>query len=156
MTLAILRSNDGESELALQFEARVAYATEPGLEASVRLRGQHWDGDHTHDLVVEIDTLWLRAQELSRLRETLADWLKRPMHRLDPDDLDGEFQLACLPGQCVTLRFGARPDVSHDRNPVVTVAFAAGALTGEFNFTTDQSCLELFRRDLSAALQSSG
>ncbi|HZF54819.1 MAG TPA: hypothetical protein VE093_39490 [Polyangiaceae bacterium] len=156
MTLAILRSNDGESELMLQFEAHATYATEPGFEASIRLQGQHWDGDHTHKLAVTIENLWLRAQDLLRLQETLADWLGRPMHQLDPTDLDGEFQLACLPGQSVALRFGARREVSAGRNPIVTVAFAAGALMGEFHFFTDQSCLELFRRDLSAALQSSG
>lgn len=69
--LATLRSNDGASELALQFEARTTYATEARVEASVRLRGEHSDGDHTHPLDVSIETLCLRMRELRRLHETL-------------------------------------------------------------------------------------
>jgi hypothetical protein len=71
------------------------------------------------------------------------------------EELSGDFRLARLPGQTVSVRFGSRPDTISHLNPVVTVTFSAGALHGEFHFVTDQSCLTLFAQDLSEELVGS-
>lgn len=66
--------------------------------------------------------------------------------------LQGEFQLARLFGQSVRIRFGSRSDVIEGRHIVVTVAFAAGPLSGEYYFLSDQSCFQSFNHELNAAL----
>lgn len=43
-------------------------------------------------------------------------------------------------------------DVIEGRHIVVTVAFAAGPLSGEYYFLSDQSCFQSFNRELNAAL----
>jgi hypothetical protein len=78
------------------------------------------------------------------------------MERLDPADLDRAFDLARLPAQTLVIRFGPREDVIVGRYPIITVNFAAGGLAGEFHFVTDQSCLDLFARDLSSAIGDVG
>jgi len=149
---AQLRSNDGESALTLGLEEPSSYATDAGFESSVFIAGQHWDGDHTHPVELSIQGLWLREADLLELRETIRRWLARPLHELTPGSLIGDFQLARLPGQTVLIRFGARSDVDDKRNPIVTVAVAARAFSGEFHFPTDQSCLDAFRRQLDSRL----
>ena len=55
MRLAELRSNEGGPAFALDFERRSICATDLGFEASVPIRGRHWDGDHDHVIDVEMD-----------------------------------------------------------------------------------------------------
>ena len=153
---AQLRSNDGASVLVLGLEERANYATEAGFESSIHIAGRHWDGDHTHQIDVSMPGIWLRKGDLLELRETLATWAVRPLHELTPAFLSGEFQLARLPGQSVLIRFGPRPDVDDRRNPIVTIALAAGSLAGAFHFSTDHSCLDAFRRHIDAALDEAG
>ena len=153
---AELRSNDGESAIALDLERRFTYATEPGFEGSMQIRGRHWDGDHSHGIEVAIAGMWLRAEDLREMRSVVARWLARPLSELKAELLHGEFQLARLPGQSVRIRFGSRPDVIEGGHVVVTVAFAAGPLSGEYHFLSDQSCLEPFSRELNAALDGTG
>jgi hypothetical protein len=156
MMPAHLRSDDGESLLALGLEQRAEYATEPGFEGSVRFQGQHWDGDHHHSLQVSVNGLWLRFDGLRALCDFVATWLARPLHELTPEYLVGEFQLARLPGQSVIVRLGPRSEVEQTRNPIVTVVLAAGSLSGEYYFPSDQSCLGAFTRELTDALVGIG
>ena len=76
-------------------------------------------------------------------------WLRQPLESLVAEDLNADFQLARLPGQSVRIRFGPRPDTISDLNPVVSITFSAGAMHGEFDFVTDQSCLTLFAQELA-------
>lgn len=149
---AELGSNDGESAIALDLQRRYTYATEPGFEGSVQICGRHWFDDDTHESNVTIAGMWLRAEDLLELRSVLAKWLARPLSELDAELLQGEFQLARLFGQSVRIRFGSRSDVIEGRHIVVTVAFAAGPLSGEYYFVSDQSCFKSFNRELNAAL----
>ncbi len=153
---AELRSNDGESAFALDLEGRSTYATEPGYEAFVQIRGRHWDGDHTHDIDVAIAGMWLRAEDLRELRNGIARWLARPLSELKAELLQGEFQLARLFNQSVRIRFGSRPDVIEGHHVVVTVTFAAGPFSGEYHFLSDQSCLQSFSHELTSALDGAG
>jgi hypothetical protein len=151
-----LRSNDGESAIALDLKRRFTYATEPGFEGSMQICGRHWVGDHTDDINVSIAGIWLRAEDLRELRSVVAGWLARPLSELNAELLQGEFQLARMPGQSVRIRFGSRPDVIGGRHVVVTVAFVAGPLSGEYYFLSDQSCLQSFSDELNAALDVTG
>jgi hypothetical protein len=145
-----LTSSDGEWELALTLLHSETYASEPGLQSSLYARGQHWDGDHYFPLEVSIQGLCLRAPQLLRLRDRLTDWLGLPLADLDPAKLDGVHILSGLPGQLLSVRFGKRDrdEIPSSLKPVVTVNFAAGAVSGEFYFETDQSCLGAFRSGL--------
>jgi hypothetical protein len=93
---------------------------------------------------------------LEKLRGHIARWSILPLDRLVADDLDGEFELACLPYQKICIRFGSRRDtIADDSHPVVSVLYSAGAMQGEFHFVTDQSCLSLFCQELSVELERS-
>ena len=149
---ATLRSNDGEGELTIDFGSPEKYAADAGVTASVRIRGRHWDGDHTHDLSASIEGLWLRARDLVELRDAVAAWLARPLNELTTSNLDGQFVLTRLPGQNLVLRFGPRPESMRGHHPEVSVSLAAGPFRGDFHLVTDQSCLVEFRRELSSEL----
>ena len=149
---AVLKSSAGDSEVVIDLLHAQDYATETGFESSVRIRGEHWDGDHTRSVEVLIEGLWLRTEDLEHLCSRLTGWVELPLADLDPARLDGEFNLCHVPGQVLSFRFGHRPEVPSRRQPVVTISSAAGALTGEFHFASDQSCLSAFRSELSLAL----
>jgi len=152
---ATLHSNAGDASLAFAFGPREAYDGDAGFLVSVRIRGQHWDGDHTRELMTVLADLWFRLGDVVRLRDRIATWLRQPLEALDAKSLDGEFRLTRAPGQELLLTFGARADVISDRKPVLTVSFAAGRLQGSFLFVTDQSCLNIFVDELSAAIDGS-
>ena len=147
-----LPSNRGDARFVIELGARSEYGDERGFDSSVQLHGCHWNGDHT--FAVSIEGLWLRAAELTPLRDHISQWLQQPLDHLVAEDLSAEFQLTRLPGQSVHLRFGPRADTISDRKPVVSIAYSAGALHGEFHFVTDQSCLAAFVEELSAAVNS--
>ena len=149
---ATLPSNSGEEQFLIEFGMPEEYAHDRGFEASITLRGQHWDGDHHFPFSTRIDGLWLRATDLIDFRDHIIRWVQQPLDRLKADGLSAEFQLARLPGQSVCVRFGGRPDTTSDRHPVCSVTFSAGALQGNFHFVTDQSCLALFAKELSSEL----
>ena len=153
---AQLRSNDGESVLVPGLEARATYATDPGFESSIRISGRHSDGDHTHALEFSVAGIWLREDDFRDLRDVVATWLARPLRDLTPDSLNGEFQLARLPGQSVLIRFGSRSDVDDRRNAIVTISILAGQLSCEFHFPCDQSCLEASRREMDLSIDVAG
>ncbi|HXT40335.1 MAG TPA: hypothetical protein VN887_09955 [Candidatus Angelobacter sp.] len=149
---AVLRSNSGEAEIGIQFGAATEYAHDPGFESRLELKGCHWDGDHTFPFSTTIDGLWLRADDLEALRDHIAKWVSLPMNELVSDGLTRCFQLARLPGQRLSVQFGPRSDLVSGPNPVVSIVFSAGKLSGEFHFVTDQSCLNLFAHELQASL----
>lgn len=123
---ASLRSNSGESELVIEFVASAEYAADAGFEANVRLKAEHWDGDHTHPMSFSIDRLWLRKIDLDAMRDHITTWIGRPLPQMVPTLLDGTFHLTRLSAQELTLRFGARPDTINSQNPVVSLEFGAG------------------------------
>jgi hypothetical protein len=102
--------------------------------------------------LLQIQGLWLRVNELSELHDLISRWIRLPLEQLAVSELLGEFELARLPDQTLTLRFGPRDDTISPRNPVVTVKVRAGTLSAELHFATDQSCLALFAQELSNAL----
>lgn len=149
---ATLQSNSGESRFAIELGLPAEYAHDPGFESSISFRGEHWDGDHTFPLSSMIEGLWLRTGDLVALLDHIAQWVRQPLDQLMANGLNGAFELARLPGQSVRVRFGSRENTTSDLDPVISVSFSAGALQGEFHFTTDQSCLALFVEELSAQL----
>jgi hypothetical protein len=152
---ASLSSNNGEAQIVVELRAPAACADDSGYESTLHLCGRHWDGEHSFPFTTSIEGLWLRATDLQALHEHISRWLRRPLDCLIADDLNGAFQLATLPGQCIHVRFGPRPDTISNLNPVVTLTFSAGAYQGEFHFVTDQSCLAVFSQDLSVEFAGS-
>ncbi len=94
--------------------------------------------------------MWVRKRDFVELRDRVEEWLRLPLQTLDPERLDGEFTFTRLPGQRLTLRFGARQDTVDERKPTVSVFAAAGSLVAEWHFVTDQSCLRLFAQELTS------
>jgi hypothetical protein len=145
---AILRSNSGHSDLTIDLVGPASYAHDAGFEASVYIRAAYWDGDHTHPTAVSVAGLWLRGDDLTALRDHIAAWVNQPLDQLDPERLNGAFELTRLPGQHLSVTFGARPDTIAHFNPVVSVLLATHILRSEFHFVTDQSCLTMFVSEL--------
>ena len=151
---ATLPSNSGDAQFVIEFGSPSEYACEVGFESNVSISGRHWDGDHTFPLSSSIQGLWLRSEMLKKLYDHITRWTILPLDRLVADDLDGEFELACLPAQQICIRFGSRRDtIADDSHPVVSVLFSAGVMQGEFHFVTDQSCLSLFCQELLVELE---
>ena len=73
--LATLRSNRGDEEVAFEFGPSEDYAHEAGALLAVHLRGEHYDGDHTHDFAVRVDGLWGRIADVISLRDHIAAWV---------------------------------------------------------------------------------
>jgi len=149
---AVLRSNSGEDELRIELCAPEEYASDAGFEAHLSIRGTHWDGDHTFPFTASVEGVWLRYADLTALRDHVAQWTAQPLEHLDEATLTRDFELARLPGQRLSIRFGPRDDVVTTLNPTVSVTFSAGALRGGFHFVTDQSCLKMFTDELSVDL----
>ncbi len=149
---ATLPSNSGREQFVITLGDPAEYAHDPGFESVIHIRGQHWDGEHTFPFSTSIEGLWLRAVDMVALRDHISRWICQPMEQLMADQLNGEFQLARLPGQSIRLRFRRRDDTISDRHPVISISFSVWALQGEFHFVTDQPCLALFAEELSTEL----
>ncbi len=106
-----LRSNRGDDEIVLDLGPAEAYGSEAGAVSSFKIRGQHWDGDHDHELFTSVEGLWLRNEDLTAVRDRVAEWVQQPLDRLATSELVGDFELARLPGQSLRLRFGP-PQIS--------------------------------------------
>jgi len=151
---ATLRSNSGDSNFSIDVISSSEYAHDQGFDASIKLHGLHWDGDHQHPFSTSIDGIWLHGANLAALRQHIVEWLARPIERLTVEDLDAEFELACLPEQRLDVRLGSRQDTISHLNPVVSIEFSAGTIEGQFHFVTDQSCLAIFAQELSFMMQA--
>jgi hypothetical protein len=147
---AVLRSNSGRDELRFDLRASQEYATDAGFEACVSISGEHWDGDHTFPVATSAEGIWLRCADLLAMREHIVRWTGQSLEQLDPAKLTRVFELARLPGQRVSIRFGPRPDIVPSPNPTVSVTLSAGSLNVDYHFVTDQSCLRMFAEELLA------
>lgn len=152
---ATLRSNDGESCVTLQFGTVDHYTSTILWESSIGIEGHLCDGNHDlFPLRMSMEGIGLCIDAIASLQARIADWVNAPLDALLAEKLDGEFELAALNGQRLTLCFGAQQDTVLTRKPTVTLRFSGGALSGEFHFITDPSCLALFSHALSECLAS--
>ena len=149
---ATLPSNNGEARFVIELRVPAEYAHDAGFESSIHLHGEHWDGDHAFPFTTSIEGLWLRAADIKALQEYIIEWLRLPLESQTVKDLNAGFLLARLPEQNLQIRFEPSPEQTFNPHPLVTIHFGAGALRGEFQFVTDQSCLSLFAQELSAEL----
>jgi hypothetical protein len=154
MMRAVPRSNCGEEELVIELGEPIEYRAELVWAATIEIRAVLWDSffDEHYPITSSIAGFWLQAAELTRLVEHIRAWVERPLAELIADGLDGEFELARLPGQGLQLRFGARENTISGLNPVISISYRAGRLHGQFHFVTDQSCLGYFWQNLAHAM----
>ena len=138
----------------MEFGDQQEYATDPGVLLNLDFRGEHWDGDHEHDVLIQVEGLWARLADVIDFSKHIGDWVRLSMVNLDPTQLDRKFRFCRLPGQQLDFEFGSVPEVISGMNPVITITFAAGKLNGSFRMVVDQSCLNLFATDLSACIES--
>jgi len=138
--------------LTIDLVAAARCGRDAGFQSSVAIRTENWDGDHAHPTALLVEGLWLRRADLSELVERVRAWTKRPLDQLDATRLDGTFELARLPGQRLSITFGARSDTVAHHNPVASALVAINAFSCEFHFVTDQSCLTLFACELGNLL----
>ena len=151
---ASLPSNNGEAKITLGFNGRSEYAHEPGFESTIRIEGRLWDGNHTHPIAFSVEGVWLSLDGLQKFRDHIIGWNSLPPNQMGQSLLNGDFELATLPGQKVCLSFGPRPDVISGMNPVVSILVNAGPFLGQYHFVTDQSCLGHFAHELSSAMNT--
>lgn len=151
---ASLPSNDGDARITFGLDCPSNYAGELGFESAIQIQGRHWDGDHTHPIVISVAGIWLSVADLRKLRDHVIGWNSLPLDQMDPSLLDGIFDLATLPGQKACLSFGPTSNVISGMNPLVSILVDAGPLSSRYCFVTDQSCLALFAEELSNAIKS--
>ena len=140
--------------MVIEFGYQQKYATDPGVLLRLDFRGEHWDGDHEHDVVIQVEGLWARLADVNDFSEHIGNWVRLSMADLDPNQLDKKFHFCRLPGQQLDFEFGSVPEIISGMNPVLALTFAAGKLKGSFHMVVDQSCLNLFATDLSACIDS--
>jgi hypothetical protein len=148
MTRAALASNRGDASIVVTSAGSSAHDGEDGVDASLRLEARHWDGEHDHPSLTEVEGLWLRSAEVAELCACIERWAALPLDEMRDLELTGGFELAGMAGQSVRIRFGRRTDLISSRHPVVTISWKVGALAGELFFATDPSCLGPFAADL--------
>jgi hypothetical protein len=145
---AVLRSNRGESELVM----RLVPLTPTECACSLRLTGEHWDGDHHEPFTASVDGFILTNAALKALHRHVVSWLDGPLEELVSARLDASFELAGH-GHTLGFRFGPIDKVINQRGkPVVSLGFSIGTLSGSAHFVTDPSCLALFADTLGQAL----
>jgi hypothetical protein len=143
-----LASNAGTASLTIEPVRAKREAHVDGFDATLVLASSRWRDADQYPSSVRVENIWLASKELRALLDHTARWLALPLAELEPRRLDGAFDLAGLPGDQLLITFGEREDTVASKNPVVTIAFAAGSLRGEFHFVTDQSCLGQFAYSL--------
>ncbi|MEM6280498.1 MAG: hypothetical protein AAF733_13530 [Verrucomicrobiota bacterium] len=147
--MSILRSNKGKSELEIELIPTFDYAHERGWEGKVRVSGSFWDGDHDRPVGSEMEGLWIHAETLRMMQKHLKSWISLPLSELGNAVLQGEFELARIPGQKFLLVFGEREDTINSGHPVVSIELQVGSSHQvKAHFVTDQSCLRLFVEEL--------
>ena len=154
--LATLPSNRGDSDFSIESVSASESSGERRHDAVIRLRGVHWDGDHTHPFALFLEGIWLRSAAPIALCEHIARWIEQPLERVIASELDAVFELTDERSQHVKIRFGSRSDTISDLNPVVSFGVSAGPLRSECHFVTDQSCLAIFRDELATVIQKDG
>ena len=102
------------------------------------------------DLVVR--GLQLRHDELSRLVDTLREWLGLPLAQLRDHVLEISCGMGGLFDQSLCLTLGQRADTISDGRPVATLEYIVGRLRGELSYPVDQSCLRIMAEGIEAVL----
>lgn len=152
--LAILRSNCGDSALTFDLSEPETYAHAPGYKASLFIRTNHWDGEHTHSITAMTQGMWLHHHKLVELSDHIIAWIRKPLDQLLSEPLSGVFELAELPEQHVRIEFCESDDHSSSLGMLVRVLIEAAAFRSQFHFVTDPSCLALFTEEMSARLKA--
>ena len=121
-------------------------------EFELKLRGQHWDGDHQHEIFLESQSILLSKQNLRVLAVDLKNWLNS--EEMKDNAFAGDYSLAHETAFAeFKLIFADRDDtIAADEKPVVTTIYEIGCFAGEFSFVTDQSCLTALVRDIERYL----
>ena len=143
MSAAELRSNSGRSCLTVRLLSCGTYYNVPGYDANVQIHGEHYDGDHEHPIAFSAEGLFLPRAEVVRLLAAIVAWTDLSLQELAESPFEGSF-LFEVPGQSVSLCFGARDDTLSERKVVLTIGIASGRFSTETVFVTDQSCLRQF------------
>jgi hypothetical protein len=134
-----LRSNDGHHSV----EWEVAGFAETGLIADTTLWGLCWSTDDTPEAYLTAKGVLIDSRLLGEFEDGLRRWVELPLDDQVKKPLRVGLKLVSGRGDHqLELRFGPREDlIPSGSNPVVTVIYKFGRLSGEFSFTTDQSCL---------------
>ncbi|MCP4192559.1 MAG: hypothetical protein GY880_18335 [Planctomycetaceae bacterium] len=125
-------------------------------EYELTLSGQHWDGDHEHDIKMHVDSIILSHHKLDELESAIQAWLQTD--QVGVSAFAGTFDLTSHFNSSLRFVFAEREDIiSGDDKPVLTVEYSFSRMSGAFCFVTDQSCLALFASGIrSHLLQAAG
>ncbi len=152
MNSCILRSNDGCSYLRLDICSFADWASGKVSECNIELFGTHVGGDHDQDVSFRAEGVFLAVTQLQRLESESNRWLRLPFRKLAKSTFAGAYELAADKGTRIGLAFGRHNDDPSTLNLAVSIEFSIGSFEGNFDFVTDQSCLEQFRVVLNDVL----
>lgn len=153
---AHIASHDGWNEIIFSLR-RIFLGNQRKLTlSSIEIKGDNWDVekrlapspryDLSRHVVVELKQILLSEEGLIALTNNLGAWLNNPF----------SFELNIAEGNEneVWVFVGPRDDfISSLDRPVFSFKYISSRMKGEWSFVTDQSCLNILLKGLSAYLE---
>ena len=112
--------------------------------------------EESRDFGLVVRGLLLRQDELSRLVDTLREWLDLTPVQQRQRPLALDCGMGALFDQSLRLTLGLRDDTLVLDRPVATLAYIVGRLRGELSYAVDPSCLQILVEGIEAALEVAG
>ncbi len=152
MSKIALHSNCGDHRLEFLSMSELRVDGEPAYDVSIRVAGQHFDGEHSRSVSAMTDGLYVSQRELRRMVEELRGWLALSLAEMAAAPLAGTYSLSPTKDQRLDITFGEREDVIAASNHVVSFRIEVGRLRAQYFFVTDQSCVRAFQIALERRL----
>lgn len=105
------------------------------------------------DFHLEIRGLAITVSTLERLHDHLTRWLSLPPFEQTKTSLGLDCDMGSLFDQHVRLLLGERTDTLSGGQPVATVRYVMGRMTGEMWFATDADGLSMFSEQIRSGLR---
>jgi hypothetical protein len=149
---AMLASNSGHAYLQFQFSEHTVLEYSTEIEADISILAPNWTIGWPARSEIKLQNVQLNIEMLGEMMEMLDSWLQLPLNELAARKLRGTFDLSSRSHQRFVVTFGNRAGLRSEGKPIVSI-IVEGGLQAQCNFTTDQSCLQIFVDDLKSIFQ---
>jgi hypothetical protein len=155
-----LASGTGREKVTWTARAFERSGSEDAITCDVTLAGRYFpasldarDAGGTPDFHLELRGLAVTISTLERLHDHLTRWLALSPSERSQTGLSVDCDLGSLFDQHIRLLLGERSDTLSAGQPVATLRYVVGRMTGEMWFATDADSLTDFSQQVRAALR---
>jgi len=155
-----LVSGAGREKITWTARALDGSGSEDAILCDVTLEGRYFGAalemrpaSETPDVHLEIRKLAVTVSTLERLHDHLTRWLSLPSFEQRRTPLGVDCDMGSLFDQHVRLLLGERADTLSGGQPVATVRYVVGRMTGEMWFATEAEELSMFSEQIRSALR---